>query len=382
MRRSLFGSFFLGGFECSSHRLRSGRRLDLVASTRHDAFARQDYERLREVGVRAARDGLRWHLVEARPGTYDFSSFLPMHRAAREVGVEVIWDLFHYGWPDDLDLFSAEFPDRFAGFARAFAELLKAEGDLAPLVTPINEISWFAFVGGHSAYLNPFASFRSPELKRQLVLAAVAAMREIRAVLPAARFVHTEPLINIVGDPARPHEHEIARWHHANQFEALDMLAGRVAPELGGDESFLDIVGLNYYPYNQWIHREGGPPEVNLFSGDELHRPLHTLLRDVHERFRRPLFLAETGCEGDERPAWLAHVCDEVEIARSIGVDVGGVCWYPILNHPGWDDDRHCHNGLWNYADEGGERERFEPLAAELARQVRRFEPEADLAAD
>ena len=37
------------------------------------------------------------------------------------------------------------------------------------------------------------------------------------------------------------------------------------------------------------------------------------------------------------------------------------------VNHPGWDDDRHCYNGRWDYADANGRREIYEPLARELA---------------
>ena len=76
-------SFFAGGFECSTFRLRSGRRLDLIESTAHDKFALQDYLRLQREGLRVAREGVRWHLVEAVPGRYDFSSVLPIVRAAR-----------------------------------------------------------------------------------------------------------------------------------------------------------------------------------------------------------------------------------------------------------------------------------------------------------
>lgn len=42
-----------------------------------------------------------------------------------------------------------------------------------------------------------------------------------------------------------------------SQFEAWDMLAGRMSSELGGSEDLLDIVGMNYYASNQWVH--GGP---------------------------------------------------------------------------------------------------------------------------
>src|SRR4051812_28454613 len=102
---TLFRSFFLGGFECSSHRRRDGRRPDLITATRHDLLAREDYQQLRQHGIRAARDGVRWHRVEAVPGCYDWSSLLPMLRAAETAGVQVVWDLCHYGWPDHLDVF-------------------------------------------------------------------------------------------------------------------------------------------------------------------------------------------------------------------------------------------------------------------------------------
>ena len=100
---SVFRSFWMGGFECSTHRLPrrkalgrfAGQRLDLVASTRHGEFALEDYTRLQEVGIRTARDGVRWHLIEKSPFRYDFSSLVPMLRAARETQTQVIWDLFH-----------------------------------------------------------------------------------------------------------------------------------------------------------------------------------------------------------------------------------------------------------------------------------------------
>src|SRR5580765_5854152 len=86
-------SFFGGGFECSTHIRRSGKRLDLIASTRHDEFAQADYQRFQNEGLRVAREGVRWHLVEARPGHYDFSSVLPIVAAARNTETQVIWDL-------------------------------------------------------------------------------------------------------------------------------------------------------------------------------------------------------------------------------------------------------------------------------------------------
>src|SRR5215213_4079104 len=107
-RPSLFRSFFLGGFECSTHRRPDGRRLDLIAGTGHDRMAGEDYLQLAEHGIGTVRDGVRWHLIETAPGSYNWSAVLPLLRAAEEAGAQVIWDLCHYGWPDDLDIWSAE----------------------------------------------------------------------------------------------------------------------------------------------------------------------------------------------------------------------------------------------------------------------------------
>jgi hypothetical protein len=64
----------------------------------------------------------------------------------------------------------------------------------------------------------------------------------------------------------------------------------------------------------------------------------------------------------------------EVRWAIRDGLPVHGLCLYPIVNHPGWDDDRHCYNGLWDYPDANGHREAYEPLARELASEQRLLE--------
>ncbi len=365
----LFPSFFLGGFECSTHRLRTGRRLDVIAASRHDEFAIQDYERLRRAGLRAARDGLRWHLIESRPGRYDFASARPLVEAARATGTLVVWDLCHYGWPDDLDIDQPAFVRRFVQFAKATARWLKSELDAPPYFTLINEISFFAWAGGDEACLNPYSHGRSFELKAQLARASIEATAAIREVLPEARFASVDPVIHIVPQAVHPEDGPAAEGHRLAQFQAWDMLAGRLWPQLGGSEDLLDLVGVNFYGTNEWFHRGR-----TIHRDEPAYRPFSEILREVHQRYHRPIFVAETGCEDEPRPAWFRYVCDEVAAAMRAGVPVQGICLYPIVNHPGWDDDRHCHNGLWDYADARGNRPFYEPLAAELRRQQDRFE--------
>ena len=206
LHRSLFNGFFMAGFECSTHRLRSGRRLDLIASTRHDQFAREDYERLRAHGIQVAREGVRWHLVEQQPARYDFSSVAPIVEAARATGTQVIWDLCHFGWPDHLDIFKTEFVHALATYGAAFASWLASETGENGYFVPVNEISFLSWAAGDEDSFFPFETGRGFELKAQLVRAAIYAMDAIWAEQPESRFVHVDPIIHVVARPTRPQE--------------------------------------------------------------------------------------------------------------------------------------------------------------------------------
>ena len=83
--------------------------------------------------------------------------------------------------------------------------------------------------------------------------------------------------------------------------------------------------------------------------------------------------VAETGTEGGHRAEWLAYIGTETRAAIRAGVPVEGICLYPIVNHPGWDNDRHCENGLLEKDFIGGQRGVHGPLAEEIARQQKLF---------
>jgi beta-glucosidase/6-phospho-beta-glucosidase/beta-galactosidase len=354
-----FASFFMGGFECSSH-LRSRReRLDLLASTRHDLTAADDYRQLKALGVQTMRDGVRWHLVEKTPDKYDWSSVDGMLRAANAAGVQVIWDLFHYGWPDGLDIFDASFVERFARFAGAVALRVRQESDAIPMYCPVNEISYFAWAGGSQKLMGPFRSDQAEPLKRQLVRASIAAINAVRTVDPRARIVHAEPVINV--EPASKRDIAAAAAFNAFQFEAIDMISGRTCPELGGSPDNVDILGLNFYPDNQWFLKGNTIP-----LGHHMYKPLSDLLLACHSRYGCSMIISETGAEGSARASWLHYVVGEVLTAISEGADVDGVCLYPITDYPGWTNGRLCRTGLLGVADAAGRREICGPLMEEL----------------
>jgi len=326
----------MAGFECSTQINAAGVRLDMTAALEHDVLATADYRRLHEVGIATARDGLRWHLID-RGGELDWSSWIPMLEAARQEDVQVIWDLFHYGWPDDIDIFSPAFVDRFARFSREAGRMHREHSDETPFFSPMNEISFFAWAGARDLMF-PYAHGRDGELKRQLVRGYVAAVEAIRDVTPNARFISPEPLIHTVPPRRRPWLTEPARIQNESQYEAWDMLGG-----------YLDIIGLNFYAANQWEMPNGRKLHWDAGSDDPRWVPMHKLIEEVYRRYQRPVFLAETSHYGIGRAPWLCEVAGECLKTIELGIPLEGVCLYPILDRFDWEDPSHWHNsGLWD----------------------------------
>lgn len=287
-----------------------------------------------------------------------------MLRAGMASGVQIIWDLCHYGWPDHLDIWSAAFVDHFARFAQTIARISLQETGISGWYCPVNEISYWAWAGAEAGEMNPCTTGRADELKRQLVRAYIAAVDAIRSVDGGARFIVSEPLINVVGQGESESSRELAEGYRLAQFQAHDLLTGRLEPGLGGGPQYLDVVGVNFYPHNQWYYGGGTIP-----LGHHAYRPLREMLGEVFARYERPVFISETGAEGSARPYWLHHVCAEVTEALEAGVPVQGICIYPITDYPGWNGERICNTGLLSVADAEGRRSLYAPLLAELHRQ-------------
>ena len=349
-RPSIFRSFWMGGFESACHITSSGARLDMLRATQHDRFVRDDYAALLGQRIGTVRDTIRWHLVEAAPRVYDFSSVDPYVDAANATGTEVIWDLLHYGWPDELDIFSAAFVDRFAGFCRASAEYLRARAPAPRFYTPINEISFFAWAAGEVGWFHPFAVRRGGELKRQLVRAWIAGVDAIRDVDPGARIVSVEPIIHTVPPRGRQDIDGRAAAQNDSQWEAWDLLIGRREPELGGAPRYLDIVGVNFYHDNQWEVPGGEKIHWHVEPRDPRWVPFSQLIRGAYDRYQRPIIIGETSHVGVGRAEWIRELTDEVLIAIEGGLPLEGICLYPIMDRFEWNDPTHWHNsGLWDY---------------------------------
>jgi hypothetical protein len=366
--RPLFPSFILAGFECSTPINRHGQRIDQIVATHHDRFLEQDYARLRRHGIRAAREGVRWHLID-QAGRCDLRSLRPFVDAALRWDITPIWDLFHYGYPDDLDPFGPELVNRFADYCYNVAHYLdrRMEGPL--FFTPVNEISYFAWAGGDQGLFAPHAKGRSWDLKVNLARAAIAGIDAIWAVNPGARIVNADPLCRVVAPADQPElAVEAERFNRCEVYQSWDMLAGRLLPELGGSRRHLDIVGVNYYWTNQWEHTR---PCAPLPPEDPRLLPLSALLLQVHERYGGRIVVTEAAHHGANRPGWMAELVREVIRARAAGAAIDGVCWYPAVGMTEWHEpELFVPMGLWDLVADGDEirREANTELLAELER--------------
>jgi hypothetical protein len=343
-QEKLFPSFWMAGFECSSQVHYRGRgRLDYTAELQHDTRCDGDYAALAQFGIRTIRDGIRWHLIERRASHFDFSTGEPLLRAVQRHRLLAIWDVCHYGWPDDVDPLRPDFPDRYARLARAFARFMRDNSGDVPFYAPINEISFLSWCTGEVAIFAPFGQGQGNVAKHNYIRAAVAGMEAIWDVDPRARMVHTDPIIRAVAPPHRPDLIQAAQDKHESQFQAWDMLAGWLEPQLGGDPRYLDILGFNYYPHNQW-EIDG----ITLTRRDPRWLDLHELLATAYARYRRPFFIAETCGRGPTRGPWLEYIAAQSVLAMERGLPLQGVCLYPIIDAPDWNTGLYQHCALWD----------------------------------
>lgn len=150
----------------------------------------------------------------------------------------------------------------------------------------------------------------------------VSGMTPSRATQMALRMMTTASCL-----PNRPRFATCDPFHHLhpNVFKATDKLVG---------SGHVQMVGINYYPHHAI-------------------EPLHRVLRAVAERYHLPVMITETGWHDGlpeahrrfphvrDRWDWLAHVKAEIERSE---VPVAGLCWYPWLDMPAWDNP---HHGRW-----------------------------------
>lgn len=368
----IFPTFFMAGFECSTFVWKDGQRKDYVVLTRHDRELAADYDRVEELGIGVVREAIRFPLVDKGGGRYDWSSVEPFVAALEDHHLVAIWDLCHYGFPDDFDPFEEADQRRYVDYCRAAAEFVVRRTRGPYYFTPLNEITFFAAACTDMGWMYPFAKGKYAEMKRALCQMAIRAVKAIREVEPAARMVHVDPIVHAVPPEDRPDLADEA-WKHAydEAYEAWDMLAGQRHPELGGAPEILDVVGVNVYHFSQAQMNADKSREV-LGPRDARRKPLSELLQYAWERYHRPIIIGETSGYQDKRGEWLNMTMEESMRALNSGIDLQGVCLYPCVDIPDWNSGELAQIGMFDLRDtDSCERVPCEAYIEELRRWQR-----------
>ena len=354
---SPYAAFWMGGYEGADHINAAGTALDMAASSGHIQRLDEDHRRAAGAGIGAVRESIGWRLAEDSSGRIDLSRAERIAASAERHGLQVLWTLMHYGLPGDLNLHDDALILRFTRFAAEVASVIGRASPCAPVFTPVNEIGFLAWAASQPGLLhapnnmpdgNPESTRISGyAVKRRLVRAALAAMQAMREIEPRSRFLHVEPVVHVAAPLDQPELAPLAAEVRSWQWQAWDLLAGRAEPALGGAPQWLDLVGVNHYHNSQW---EVGTERVLDWSGRDPRRlPLSALLTESWQRYGRPLLVAETSHVGEGRAAWLDEIACEVRQSRAEGVPVHGICLYPLVDRPDWNDTARWHrSGLWH----------------------------------
>ncbi len=343
----------MAGFECTYALAEKGRRFDLLSASKHDTYCQADYAMIKEVGMETVREGFSWSGIDKGSGHYDFSRFEPMLQAAKEEGIEQIWDLNHFDFPEDLDPFTTQFPARYAAYAKQCLKKIR-EYHKGPLyITPMNEPSFFSWMCDNGLWA-PYAKGKGTEFKRQLVRAVIAAMDAIWEEDSTVQFIHTDPYMYRA--PLRvKNEKEKAFCDDFNthvKTHSWDMLAGIVEPELGGDPKYIGFLGVNYYFYNQQfvgINEHGHFSYKTIPLAHKKRLSLAAILHELYERYHTKMILAETGSYRKRRTSWWTHILGQVDDCLAEGLPLYGVCSYPTLDITRGSGFIVPQSGLWDF---------------------------------
>src|ERR1051326_8338800 len=113
------------------------KRVDEMESCRHYQCWRKDFDLVCEMGVEFLRFGPPYYRTHLGPGRYDWDFADETFTRLRQLGINPIADLCHFGVPDWIGNFqNPEWPQLFAEYCGEFARRYQ----WVKLFTPVNEI--------------------------------------------------------------------------------------------------------------------------------------------------------------------------------------------------------------------------------------------------
>jgi dTDP-4-dehydrorhamnose reductase len=357
------------GLECTLNRV-------------HDRFVDQSvknghYERLEhlplfaELGVKKIRYPCLWEKVA--PDDLDHFDWTFLDERLGEIkrlGITPIAGFLHHGsGPRYTSLIDADFPEKLARYARAFAERYPWIEDY----TPVNEINttarfsclyghWFPHEKSDSAFLR--ALYHQAK-------GTILAMKAIREINPKARLIQTDDLGR--AQSTEPLKYQVD-FENERRWLGWDFLCGRVDENhaiysyvknnsdlshaeihwLVNNPCPPDVIGVNHYHlsnrfldhrielYPEWAHGGNGIEryaDVGAVDTGQADLPSpHSILLEAWERYGIPVAVTEVHTMGnrDSQMRWLYEMWREARKARAKGANVLAITAWSLLGTYDW----------------------------------------------
>src|SRR4051794_41199540 len=161
------------------------RRVDEMEKCKHYEHWREDFALVEDLGIRFLRYGPPIHKTFLGPDRYDWAFADLTFGQLKKQNITPITELCHFGVPDWIGNFqNPDFPELFAGYARAFAQRFP----WVQLYTPVNEMYICAQFSARFGWWNERLQGDQPFVTalKHIVRANVLAMHGMLAARPDA----------------------------------------------------------------------------------------------------------------------------------------------------------------------------------------------------
>ncbi|MGN6109307.1 MAG: hypothetical protein ACTHU0_29640 [Kofleriaceae bacterium] len=321
------------GVECTLNRV-GDRFFDQVVRSGHHRRD-DDIDRIASLGIRTVRYPVLWE--RTAPGALadaDWSWADARLVRLRGFGIAPVVGLVHHGsGPAHTSLIDPRFPAALAGFARAVAERYPWVAAYTPVDEPLKTARFSGLYGHWYPHGRDDRTFARALLHQ--CRATVLAMREVRAVNPAAQLVVTEDLGFTWSTPALRDQPDYA---NERRWLSLDLIAGRVDRD-HPMRPWLRAIGIADGELEWFVEHPCLPQVIGCNSYRECGLGgIDQLLRDAWNRFGLPLAVtaAHLGTTREEQLRWLVYLHDAAASLRGSGVPVHAVTAWPLFGAFDW----------------------------------------------
>lgn len=302
------------------------------------------------LGADFARVPLLWNVVD-KAGDLDFSFYRPYYETISKLNMIAVPDFCHYGIPNDVK--RENFVDRFSNFSVEAVKFLREYFPDSHLRAALfNEVSFWAYMRDTGNW-GPFQIQSGDALKSLCAKATIRALSKIWRFDKKFDAIQVDPIMHRIPVDIEDSElvAEVDIFNNHCRWEYLDMLSGKVRPELGGSPSFTKIIGANLYKHAMQTVRRN--PEYNPDSPEPAKRekfiadaiemddpnrpPFDVLFGAMAERYPHAIIsVTEAGSYREHREPYWRSFMQHLNRSLMHGYAVHEVCCAPVVGGFEW----------------------------------------------